>query len=659
MQDKALLRGEPVRTFRLILLAICLSLGLPSVVRAVAPPPLSAYGQLPEVEDMALSLGGTRLAALVTIRGERMLLVMDDQLRPLTKMHVGDTKVRSIEWIGDDRLLVQISQTEELGYGFIADQHEFWRALIISADHSAEDGLVFARDRSVVKAVFGNYGVRRSNDRWTAFFGGIELTQGVNGYFAPHYRPALYAVDLASNDARKVAPASSEDHDADWLLAADGTVAATFVIDTRDGEWTIKGPRGRLLAEGVAPRGAAGLVSLGPDGTTVVYSQQDSDDESQWFQVPLDGSAPASEFLAGRDLERLFVDRTTGKLLGFLGRETGARPEFFAPAHQAAVRKVYAAFSRLDVTLVDWTPDFSRVLLRTSGNGDSGSWYLVKVAELRASSVASERLAIEPDQVGVISTVAYKAADGLDLDGILTLPPGREAKNLPVIVLPHGGPHAHDEVSFDWWAQAFASRGYAVFQPNFRGSTNRGESFVRAGFGEWGRKMQTDISDGLAELARQGIVDPKRACIVGASYGGYAALAGVTLQHGLYRCAVAVAGVSDLSQMYSTDYRESGKQGLLRRSLLEELGPRSGFDAVSPRRFAAQADAPILLIHGREDTVVPYEQSAKMADALKDAGKPYRLIDLGEEDHWLSRSSTRMQMLDATMAFVQEHNPAD
>jgi dipeptidyl aminopeptidase/acylaminoacyl peptidase len=171
--------------------------------------------------------------------------------------------------------------------------------------------------------------------------------------------------------------------------------------------------------------------------------------------------------------------------------------------------------------------------------------------------------------------------------------------------------------------------------------------------------MQSDISDGLAELAGRGVVDPQRACIVGASYGGYAALAGVTLQQGLYRCAVAVAGVSDVALMYSTGYREGGKVGLLRRSLLEELGPREGFDAVSPRRFARQADAPILLIHGRDDTVVPFEQSAKMADALKDAGKPQRLVELREEDHWLSRAATRQQMLEEAVAFVEQHNPAD
>ena len=198
-----------------------------------------------------------------------------------------------------------------------------------------------------------------------------------------------------------------------------------------------------------------------------------------------------------------------------------------------------------------------------------------------------------------------------------------------------------------------------MFQPNFRGSTNRDEAFERAGYGEWGKKMQSDISDGLAELVKQGIADPKRACIVGASYGGYAALAGVTLQQGLYRCAVSVAGIGDVSRMFRVENSQSGNWSFFKRSLLEELGPRSGFDDISPRRFAARADAPILLIHGRDDVVVPFEQSSMMASALKDAGKPHRLVELPDEDHWLSRPATRLQMLEETVAFVEQHNPAD
>jgi dipeptidyl aminopeptidase/acylaminoacyl peptidase len=171
--------------------------------------------------------------------------------------------------------------------------------------------------------------------------------------------------------------------------------------------------------------------------------------------------------------------------------------------------------------------------------------------------------------------------------------------------------------------------------------------------------MQTDISDGLAELARRGIVDPKRACIMGRSYGGYAALAGVTLQHGIYRCAVAVAPISDLRELYQTDNTKSGGARMIWRALQESLGQPSTFDEVSPRRHAGQADAPIMLIHGKDDTVVPFHQSAAMADALKDAGKPYELVVLREEDHWLSHAATRKQMLEAAMRFVTRYDPAD
>ncbi len=226
-------------------------------------------------------------------------------------------------------------------------------------------------------------------------------------------------------------------------------------------------------------------------------------------------------------------------------------------------------------------------------------------------------------------------------------------------MLPHGGPHSHDRERFDWWAQALASRGYAVAQPNFRGSTNRGRTFRHAGYGEWGRAMQTDVSDGLAALAEAGIVDPERACIVGASYGGYAALAGVTLQQGIYRCAVAIAPVTDIRRFYRENLRDDLGARTTRTALREQLGAPDTWDAISPERHANRADAPILLIHGRDDTVVPYEHSFKMADALKDEDKPYELVTLDGEDHWLSLSETRQLTLNSTVAFVQEHNPPD
>lgn len=628
--------------------------------QSAEPPPLSVYGDLPEVETVALSPSGNRLATVMTVNGQRVLLMLTSELDQLQTMPLLNEKIRSMEWIGDDRLALVFSQTKTLGPEFVTSQFEFFHAVILSASNGEERRVVFDKDVTMLNAVFGTYGTRNVDGKWIAYFGGVERTRGARDYVMESGAPALFAVDVEKHDWRRIADRGGDGESRRWLLGPNGSVAATFSIQSRDGRWSIKAPGGVTLASGVAKQGNVGLTALGQNGDTVIYSEENPDDRIyRLFEVPLDGSKKPHEFARADEFQRLFTDRATGRLLGFLPTGAEQRPKFYAPEHQAAVNGIYKAFPGLHVDLMDWTPGLSRVLLRTSGNGDSGTWYLVDLAQKKATAIGYERIAVGPEQVGPISKVDYKAGDGMDLDGILTLPPGREAKNLPIVLLPHGGPHSHDEKVFDWWAQAFASRGYAVFQPNFRGSTNRDEAFMEAGFGQWGRTMQSDISDGIAELAKQGIVDPKRACIVGASYGGYAALAGVTLQQGIYRCAVAVAPVTDLSSLFSDEMKDGGQAGMLKRSLIEELGPRSGFDEVSPRRFAARADAPILLIHGKDDTVVPFDQSTKMVNALKDAHKPYEFLEMKEEDHWLSRAATRKQMLDAAVTFVQKHNPAD
>jgi dipeptidyl aminopeptidase/acylaminoacyl peptidase len=182
---------------------------------------------------------------------------------------------------------------------------------------------------------------------------------------------------------------------------------------------------------------------------------------------------------------------------------------------------------------------------------------------------------------------------------------------------------------------------------------------MQAGFGQWGRKMQTDLSDGVRHLAAQGVIDPKRVCIVGASYGGYAALAGATMDRGVYRCAVSFGGVSDLKRIVAYDKGRSGRAAL--RYWARYMGAKDLDDPIlatySPAMQAAAADIPVLLIHGRDDTVVPRDQSAEMADALKRAGKPVELVVQNHADHWLSLGDTRFQTLQATVAFLEKHNP--
>jgi len=257
--------------------------------------------------------------------------------------------------------------------------------------------------------------------------------------------------------------------------------------------------------------------------------------------------------------------------------------------------------------------------------------------------------------------ITYEAADGLKIPAYLTLPAGRPATKLPLVVLPHGGPAARDTMNFDWWAQAIASRGYAVLKPNYRGSTIT-ERFTTAGYGQWGRKMQTDLSDGVRYLAKQGIIDPARVCSVGASYGGYAALAGVALDPGIYRCAVSVAGLSDLKRMleWVKDRDRYGADIASRYwdRYMAVSGPKDpALDAISPIKHIDNINVPVLLIHGRDDTIVPYEQSEFMLKAMTKANKKVELVSLKREDHWLSRGETRLLMLQSSIAFLEANNP--
>jgi len=175
--------------------------------------------------------------------------------------------------------------------------------------------------------------------------------------------------------------------------------------------------------------------------------------------------------------------------------------------------------------------------------------------------------------------------------------------------------------------------------------------------------MLTNMSDGVAALAAQGVIDPKRVCIVGASYGGYAALAGVTVQQGLYRCAVSYAGVADLPALRRWQLLRNGDADDLSRywrtAIHGDSKDEPGLARISPAKLAASADAPILLMHGKDDTVVPIDQSREMASALKAAGKPVQLIEFTGQDHWLSDEASRIEMLKAAVDFAQAHDPAN
>jgi dipeptidyl aminopeptidase/acylaminoacyl peptidase len=250
----------------------------------------------------------------------------------------------------------------------------------------------------------------------------------------------------------------------------------------------------------------------------------------------------------------------------------------------------------------------------------------------------------------------YKARDGLEIPAYLTLPPGRAPKNLPAVVYPHGGPDERDAIGFDYWAQFMANRGYAVLQPNFRGSSGYGAKFTEAGLRQWGLKMQDDISDGVKKLIADGIVDPKRVCIVGASYGGYAALAGATFTPDLYACAVSFAGISDLPKMLHSNRAQVNSDAKEISFWESRIGSTDeNWDqlaATSPARHADQVKCPVLLLHGDGDTNVPIEQSEIEEAALKSAGKNVQFVRLEGDDHYSKLGATRVRTLKEIESFL-------
>jgi dipeptidyl aminopeptidase/acylaminoacyl peptidase len=635
---------------------------------AAATPPIEDYGKLPAVEHMSLSPDGQNFVYVaVAGAGRRVVVQSVSGGTPPLALDAGASKLRTVKWLGNNHIAIVLSQTGVIGWG--ADKSEVSQTTVynIKTHHAM---IVFKNSSNkVLQLTFGEYGYALKNGQEYGYFGGITLSgQGdLHGDMTGDYHSLehgytdLFEVNLDTGDYQMVSGGSAL-VSTDWLVAPTGDVVAQTSYRQSDGQWRLYGhpAENHQLDQAQSALDEINLIGLGRTPKTVVVERADDSGGWSFWEYATDAPGKKTLLFDGRAVRRPVWDEHTGLLVGGWGDPTDPWVEFFDPALQKRYDAAKRAFKGLRVSPVSLMSNLDKLIVETEGPGDSGTYYFVDITNHHAEAIAWSYPTILQADVGDVRMFKYKAADGLDMEGVLTLPPGRDPKNLPVVVMPHGGPEAYDTTVFDWWAQAFASRGYAVFQPNYRGSSGYGKAFRDAGLGEWGRKMQTDVSDGLASLAKAGIVDPKRACIVGASYGGYAALAGVTVQHGLYRCAVSYGGVSDLNAMLAVEaqYR---MQSATVRYWREFMGAKSNGDpamtALSPARLAAKADAPVLVSYGTDDTVVPIDQSQSMAGALRGAGKPVEVLVLKDEDHWLSKPASRIQMVTASVAFVEKYNP--
>lgn len=628
---------------------LALAVAGPAGAQDVAP--LEAYGALPAYEMVAVSPSGDRLA-YVTVLGEERALVINDlsDMSVIGGVRAGPVKVRSLGWVGEDHVYVystatQVDATIGLRRSELADAS-------IYEIPTRRVSLALNNTPGVFAKVFGSPIVRTIDGQPSLIVGG----QGREG-------AGLYRINLSNGIGRE--HAEPDRRGPPSLLNAEGEPVARVTYDGE--EWALQGRRGgfwRTVWRTDARIDTPGLAGFGPTAGSVVLNGTIDGRPEGFYAIDLQTGAISDLPFEGRPTSLLHHPRTR-LLIGArtLGDDDSVTWQFLDPVAERSWRSVQAAFRGKQVTLTSWSDDLRQIVAFTQGSGDAGTYQLVDLDLRTAEIIGEEYPAITGARVGEVRSISYAAADGMSIPGYLTLPPGvTDPRGLPLVVFPHGGPAARDYLGFNWWAQAMASRGYAVLQPNFRGSDGLGTAHLEAGYGEWGRKMQTDLSDGVRWLASEGIIDPARVCIVGASYGGYAAMAGPTLDPGVYKCAVAVSGVSDLRRMVEWEANQGGRRDSPvvrywnRFMGAARLGDRN-LDTVSPAAQAARADAPILMLHGRDDTVVPFEQSRVFAEALQRAGKPHELIELPSEDHWLSRAATRQWMLTETVRFLEQHNP--
>ncbi len=625
---------------------------------ASAQVPLTAWASLPAVDHVSVSDDGTRLAYVRRTGGRSDVVVQTRAGEPLVVIDVSDRNLTGLTWLSPDHVGIASVVRES--------------RLTISTTQLPQLDIVNVRTKGVAKALTSaDHSVVNA-----VSLGGV--TRGVSGGQPVIYAEAitaeggdwnldLYRVDLDSGRGRRVAIGLRDT--VGYLVRPDGEVAAR-IARSDDGKrfrLTAPGSGGgwRTLYETVSLLDGPGVWGFGHDRDHAMVSVTEGTDV-YLMEVDLRTGELGERQKLGAAPTGPVYDRNDGLVaMGIYGDEGSYT--FFEPQLESAWGVMRRGLADRRLSIGSFSGDYKTMVIYSEGPTDAGTWFLYD-ADARSVSVVGRAYPDVPTEaIAPIVALDYAAEDGMQLRGYLTLPPGRDASKLPLVVLPHGGPQSRDYLTFDWWAQAMASRGYAVFQPQFRGSDGFGEAYLQAGYGEWGRKMQTDVSDGVAFLAEEGVIDPKRVCIVGASYGGYAALRGMATEPDLYRCAVSVAGVADLPEMLKSEARDTGYAAESRNPVIRYwnryMGAQGRNDAtlvgLSPSRSAAAFQGPVLLIHGRDDTVVPLAQSEIMNRALRAAGKDVEFLTLDGEDHWLSYAPTRLRTLQATVDFLLENNPPD
>jgi dipeptidyl aminopeptidase/acylaminoacyl peptidase len=598
------------------------------------------------MQSPAISPDGTRIAFIArTADGTFVYAAQLANNQADAIVGVDPSNARAVTWANNDTLILLASDAETLH--FAARMVESFAPYGIDlagnlrvrqlAGARAVGGGLFVRGRRLI-------GFERATGRVLVPIAGI-----------------LYSVNPKNGDLDELDDSSGFARD--WIVDEHG--ALRYRVDYRDRTdyfQILRRGDDRQWQEFVARTmdlPEIDLHGLNAEGELVVGARPLDVGRYGLYTVSADGTRGRSIYAHDTlDVSDVRIDPYTNRVVG--AAVESESPVWFDPELAMQQASLDETFPNESPTILDWSQDRSRFIVQTERSDRAPMFYLYDAQELTANAIASTYPALDRTALATRLPYRYTARDGVEIPGYLTRPLGVDGP-APLVLLPHRGPMERDVDGFDWLAHFLASRGYAVLQPNYRGSGGYGRDWEEAGYGGWGvGVMQHDLTDGVAAVVGAGIADPERVCIVGASYGGYAALAGAAFTPELYRCAVSINGVSDLRDMFALYRDRRGERSAavtyFERSLgVEDAAVREKLDPASPVQHANRVQAAVLLIHGRDDSVVLIGQSRTMERALRSVGKSVQLIELESEDHWLSEATTRLQTLEAIDRFLAQH----
>jgi dipeptidyl aminopeptidase/acylaminoacyl peptidase len=643
-----------------VLLSLCAAATLTAAQTAAQPPagaiPVERFFQLPAYASPSLSPDGKSIALLARIRGRHNLVVYDlETKRPFPVTSFDDNDVLSAHWVNDKRLIFtsgnafdpsNSSDSRAGGLYAIDRDATNYRRLAQSYSEARRSGAIVYRSVGFANAASDGsddvyiYSNERSAESYDIYR--INTRNGRRTLLTPQSPTRLIRGWIDQNDVPRI------------VLGVDKLNALAFYRADEQSPW-------QKIHDADFRQPSAIPVAVDFDGKTVYALSNLGRDTTALVQWDPASRAPIKTLFEHpqADVTDLVFDRVAKKLVGARFTHERTQIHWLDDGWRATQKSIDAALP--NAANVFRPPDFGKRFLVTSySDKNPGALYLFDGETRKLEFLLDFRPEIKPEQMAEVRAVRYVARDGMPIPALLTMPKS-SSKNAPMIVLPHGGPWvAADEWRWDNVSQFLASRGYAVLRPNFRGTIGLGLKHWVSSLKQWGGTMQDDVTDGVQWAVKQGIADPKRVCIFGQSYGGYAAMQGVVKTPELYRCAINFAGVTDLLLLQTATWSDANDSEFWKHRapvLLGDLDADRGLmTAHSPARNAEKIIAPVLMFYGAEDRRVPIEHGERMLDALKRAGKGARvhMEVFSNEEHGISKLENRVKAYTMVEAFLRE-----